>query len=156
MRGGPATPVRNHASGFDEGGAPYPTRKEPHDRADSAKHAVAKEPPASVATDSRLVPSVQPLNELFAVLTRQNRPRRLSERPSTYRPTRNRRHQLVQDLTPEIAFRATETRARHGFSFWDALVGAANEAGAATLYTKDLQDGRDVEGGRIVNPFLVP
>ena len=39
-------------------------------------------------------------------------------------------------------------------SFWDALiVHAARAAGAAVLYTEDLQHGGLVAGVRIVNPF---
>lgn len=44
---------------------------------------------------------------------------------------------------------------KYGFSFWDALiVQAAIQGGATTLYSEDLQHGQDVEGVRIVNPFL--
>jgi predicted nucleic acid-binding protein len=41
-------------------------------------------------------------------------------------------------------------------SFWDALiVHAARSAGAAVLYTEDLQAGAVLGGVRVVNPFLV-
>jgi len=40
-------------------------------------------------------------------------------------------------------------------SFWDALiVHAARLAGAAALYTEDLQTGAVLGGVRVVNPFL--
>ena len=40
-------------------------------------------------------------------------------------------------------------------SFWDALiVHAARSAGAAVLYTEDLQPGAVLGGVRVVNPFL--
>jgi predicted nucleic acid-binding protein len=40
-------------------------------------------------------------------------------------------------------------------SFWDALVVvAAARAGAAILYTEDLNHGQEILGVRIVNPFL--
>ena len=40
-------------------------------------------------------------------------------------------------------------------SFWDALiVHAARLAGAAVLYTEDLQSGAVLGGLRVVNPFL--
>lgn len=42
----------------------------------------------------------------------------------------------------------------HGFSFWNALViQAARQAGCRVLYSEDLQDGREIEGVQIVNPF---
>jgi len=41
-------------------------------------------------------------------------------------------------------------------SFWDALiVHAARSAGAAVLYTEDLQHDAVLGGVRVVNPFLV-
>jgi predicted nucleic acid-binding protein len=40
-------------------------------------------------------------------------------------------------------------------SFWDALiVHAARSAGAAVLYTEDLQPGAVLGGVRVVNPFV--
>lgn len=42
----------------------------------------------------------------------------------------------------------------HGLSFWDALVvRAAKQAGCGVLLTEDLQDGREIDGVRIVDPF---
>lgn len=45
---------------------------------------------------------------------------------------------------------------RYGFQWWDALVAAAAvEAGCPTLYSEDMQDGQEIDGTRIVNPFPV-
>ena len=45
---------------------------------------------------------------------------------------------------------------RYGFQWWDALVvAAAVEAGCPTLYSEDMQDGQEIDGTRIVNPFPV-
>jgi len=42
----------------------------------------------------------------------------------------------------------------HSFSFWDALVlRAAKQTGCGVLFTEDMQEARDVDGVRIVNPF---
>jgi predicted nucleic acid-binding protein len=39
-------------------------------------------------------------------------------------------------------------------SFWDALVVvAASRTGAEALYTEDLNDGQQILGVRIINPF---
>jgi predicted nucleic acid-binding protein len=44
---------------------------------------------------------------------------------------------------------------RHGLSFWDALIWAAAKMhGAEIVYTEDFQHWRDIDGVRIVNPFL--
>ena len=43
----------------------------------------------------------------------------------------------------------------HGLQFWDAMLWAtARRAGARTLITEDFQDGRVIEGVRIVDPFV--
>ncbi len=45
----------------------------------------------------------------------------------------------------------------HGFAFYDALiVAAALEGGCDTLFSEDMQHGRDVGGLTIVNPFANP
>lgn len=42
----------------------------------------------------------------------------------------------------------------HQLSWYDALiVAAAHRAGARTLYTEDMQHGRELDGLRILNPF---
>jgi predicted nucleic acid-binding protein len=42
----------------------------------------------------------------------------------------------------------------HRISFWDALVvRAALRSGCSRLYSEDLQDGRKIDGLKIVNPF---
>jgi len=46
---------------------------------------------------------------------------------------------------------------KFGLSFWDAsIVAAASIAGATTLLTEDLQDGQDIDGVVVVNPFRHP
>lgn len=43
---------------------------------------------------------------------------------------------------------------RYGFSFWDALIlAAARRLDCGYLLTEDLQDGRQVEGLTVSNPF---
>ncbi len=42
----------------------------------------------------------------------------------------------------------------HGFSFWDALVlRAAKQSGCSVLLTEDMQETREIDGVRVVNPF---
>lgn len=46
---------------------------------------------------------------------------------------------------------------RYGLSWWDALiVSAAQAAECAFLLTEDLQEGQDLDGVRVVNPFSTP
>jgi len=56
--------------------------------------------------------------------------------------------------SPELYVAAIRLYHRYGFSWYDALiVAAAMEARCQVLLTEDLQDGMDVEGLRIENPF---
>ena len=44
---------------------------------------------------------------------------------------------------------------RHCLSLWDALIwAAARENGVRLIYSEDFQHGREIEGVRIVNPFI--
>src|SRR5438094_1081740 len=59
---------------------------------------------------------------------------------------------------PEVAdiFAAIDLHRLNGSSFWDALVvRAAKQAGCRVLLSEDLQQLREIDGVRIVNPFRV-
>jgi len=59
---------------------------------------------------------------------------------------------LIDQPTVESAW-ATESR--YQVSYWDALmVAAARHQGCTLLLTEDLQHGQQLEGIRIVNPFI--
>jgi len=52
-----------------------------------------------------------------------------------------------------IAGASTMARAHH-LQFWDCVVcAAALDAGAKVLLTEDMQDGRSLDGLRLINPF---
>ena len=60
-------------------------------------------------------------------------------------------------VAPELAdvLAAIDLHRLHGINFWDALiVRSAKEAGCAVLLTEDMQHSREIDGIRIVNPFL--
>ncbi len=57
---------------------------------------------------------------------------------------------------PEVAdvLAAIDLHRLHGFSFWDALiVRSAKQTACRILFTEDMQDAREIDGIRIVNPF---
>jgi predicted nucleic acid-binding protein len=57
---------------------------------------------------------------------------------------------------PDVAdiVAAIDLHRLHGFSFWDALIlRSAKQAGCSVLLSEDLQQQREVDGVRIVNPF---
>lgn len=50
--------------------------------------------------------------------------------------------------------RAIDVRDRYRYGFYDSLIiAAALDAGCTRLYTEDLQDGQQIEGLTIENPF---
>jgi predicted nucleic acid-binding protein len=54
---------------------------------------------------------------------------------------------------PDLAAAMRGVR-EHGLSFWDALLWATvRRVGVDLLISEDFQDGRSIEGVRIVNPF---
>jgi predicted nucleic acid-binding protein len=55
---------------------------------------------------------------------------------------------------PDVLDDALRVCRAHKIQFWDALMWAtAKEAGCRVMLTEDLQDGRNLEGVRIVNPL---
>jgi predicted nucleic acid-binding protein len=61
--------------------------------------------------------------------------------------------QLVSAV-PDDLDRATQAHSAHGLHFWDAMLWAtAKRAGCRMILTEDGQDGRDLEGVLLVNPF---
>jgi predicted nucleic acid-binding protein len=61
-----------------------------------------------------------------------------------------------QVAVPEVAdiLAAIDLHRLHGFPFWDALiVRSGQQAGCSILFSEDLQDGREFNGLRVVNPF---
>ncbi len=62
----------------------------------------------------------------------------------------------VIELTKSVLLIASQLRQRYSLSFWDStIVATALSAGAAVLYSEDMQHGLTVEGQlQICNPFL--
>ena len=59
--------------------------------------------------------------------------------------------------SPEVGdiLAAIDLHRLHGFSFWDALIlRAAEQAGCSVLFSENMQNTREIDGVRIVNPFL--
>ena len=57
------------------------------------------------------------------------------------------------DLSDVLA--AIDLHRLHGINFWDALiVRATKQAGCSLLLSEDMQNHREIDGIRVVNPFL--
>jgi len=96
------------------------------------------------------VVSLQVLQEYFVTVTRK-----LQVDARTAR----RKVELLAEFdvaTPDVAdiVAAIDLTRLHSFSFWDALVlRSAQQAGCGVLFTEDMQNAREMDGLRIVNPF---
>ncbi|HLO07161.1 MAG TPA: hypothetical protein VK198_11000, partial [Terriglobales bacterium] len=58
---------------------------------------------------------------------------------------------------PDVAdiLAAIDLHRLHGFSFWDALIlRSAKQAGCGVLLSETFQQSREIDGVRVVNPFL--
>lgn len=98
--------------------------------------------------------SVQVLNEFAAVALRKLR-MNAAEVQEALEPITA--ICTIVPLTFKIHQRGLAVAERYRFSFYDALIAAAAlDAGCATLYTEDLQDGQLIEGTlRVKNPFRI-
>ena len=96
------------------------------------------------------VVSLQVLQEYFVAATRKlgveaRTARRKVELFANY-------HVVVLDVDDVLG--AIDLHRLHQVSFWDGLIiRAAKEGGCSIVYSEDLQDGRAIDGVRIVNPF---
>jgi len=95
--------------------------------------------------------SLQVLQEYFVTITRK-----LQVEAALAR----RKVELLAEFdvaTPDVSdvLAAIDLHRLHGFTFWDSLIlQSARQAGCKVLYTEDMQDKREIDGVRIVNPFL--
>lgn len=120
------------------------------DKADPAKQRRALDLIAEHRRGRTGVVSLQVLQEYFVTVTRKLH---LDARIA------RRKVELLAEFdvaTPEVAdiLAAIDLHRLYGLSFWDALIlRAAKEAGCTVLFSEDMQDTREIEGVRIVNPF---
>jgi len=122
------------------------------DKGSSPKKRVAERLINQLMEEDRLRVSTQVLQELFVTLTRKVSQRCSSEEALAVLEDLAAWPLMVIDYA---AIRAAAGLADHAqLTFWDALVVvAAERTGASVLYTEDLNDGQEILGVRISNPF---
>jgi len=122
------------------------------DKSDSPKKRIAQQLINRLMGEDRLRVSTQVLQELFVALTRK-----VSQRCSSKEAL-----EVLDDVTAwplmvidYAAIRAAVRLAQQAMlSFWDALIVVeAARTGAEVLYTEDLNDGQEILGVRVTNPF---
>ncbi|WP_198350943.1 PIN domain-containing protein [Flavisphingomonas formosensis] len=97
--------------------------------------------------------SVQVLQEFYVQATRPSRPDAIA--PDLAKQFVDLWSDLpIQDITLTIMNAALSIQVRHRFSYWDcAIIAAAQAMECTTLYSEDMDDGRQIGSLRIVNPF---
>ncbi|MEW5853855.1 MAG: PIN domain-containing protein [Myxococcota bacterium] len=96
--------------------------------------------------------SAQVLNELYVTLTQRFRPGMRKEEARDF--VRELMTWSPVPVDAVLVERAWSLQDRFSLSFWDALiVAAAHASGCTHLLSEDLQDGQDMEGVVVVNPF---
>jgi predicted nucleic acid-binding protein len=120
------------------------------DKADPAKQQRALDLVAEHRRARTGVVSLQVLQEYFVTVTRKLQ---VDARVA------RRKVELLAEFdvaTPDVAdiLAAIDLHRLHGLSFWDALIlRAAKQAGCSIVFSEDMQDTREIDGVRIVNPF---
>jgi predicted nucleic acid-binding protein len=121
------------------------------DGAAPAKQRVAIELVARHRRAGTGVLSLQILQEYFVTATKK-----LHIDPSVVR----RKVELLAEfdvVAPDLddILAAIDLHRLRGFSFWDSLVvQTAKRSGCSALFSEDMQHGLEIDGVRIVNPFL--
>jgi predicted nucleic acid-binding protein len=117
-----------------------------------AKRERAREILATDGVEGRLVISTQVLQELFVTVTRKLA---VPLPPAEALAALDSLDELpVTAVDRPLVRAAAELSIRHRISLWDALiVEAARAGGCQVLLTEDLQDGWEVAGLRVENPF---
>jgi predicted nucleic acid-binding protein len=122
------------------------------EKIESPKQVVAKTLLKDLMANDLFCVSTQVMQELFVTLTRKVKARCTSQEASA----------VLEELAawPVISIDYSSILEAIGLaeeaklSFWDALVVvAAARSGAGVLYTEDLNDGQEILGVRIRNPF---
>ena len=100
----------------------------------------------------RIVVSVQVLGEFYVTVTRKLAAPLSPE--TAARAVDAICRFRVEAIHPELVRSAVYRSQSSRLSYWDSLiVETALNAGADVLFTEDLQDGQEIDGLRVVNPF---
>lgn len=118
---------------------------------DADKHRVAVDLLDRLSAAGRALLPLQALTEFYAVACRKQRV--AAERAAVFVDTWGDVFPVREASFADVAD-AMRVHRQHGIGFWDGMIWAVSRrAGARLLLSEDLQDGRELEGVRIMNPF---
>jgi predicted nucleic acid-binding protein len=123
------------------------------DETDSAKRARARElVQAAVGSASYLI-SFQVVQEVLNVITNKLKvPVKARDALSFFEQVLAPLWQVMP--SHELYRRSLQVKERYGYGYYDSLIlAAALEAGCGRVLSEDLQDGQNIEGLKVVNPF---
>ena len=126
------------------------------DPAEAGKHAKAREL-MSAASGVEWGLSIQVLQEFYVNATAAKRQGARAALGSDQALSAIEKflHYPTIPVTETLLREAIRIKKRHMISYWDAaIVAAALELGATTIYTEDLNHGQSYEGVVVVNPFF--
>ncbi len=118
---------------------------------DRGKHERAVDLLDRISAAGRGVLALQALTEFYAVAIRKNRvqPNRAALFVDAWSEVFPIREAVFADAVDAIRVQRS-----HNIAFWDAMMwSVVRRTGARFLLSEDLQDGRELEGVRFLNPF---
>ncbi len=121
------------------------------DPAEPAKRAIAADLLRRTIADHTLALSPQNLNECYRVLSQR---RRIVDDAAARSYLTYLMPWCIAPLDAQTTLRAWSVQDEAGLAWWDALlVASALMAGCRLFISEDMQDGREISGLRIANPF---
>lgn len=123
-----------------------------HDASETVKHPIAQALLKELWSSGGGVLSTQVLQEYYSVasskLNPPMSPAEAREVVSAYSAW------TVVLIEPAMILTASHLQEQYGLSFWDALIiESARVGGAVRVITEDFNDGQEIEGIRVENPF---
>lgn len=123
-----------------------------HDASTGARHQQARALLTTLWVNRNGVLSTQVLQEFFVTITRKVTAPPATETVRQWLTDYMQWEVVINDATTILD--AIDMQTRYQLSFWDAMIlQAANNAGAATLYSEDLNAGQRYDHVTVVNPF---
>jgi len=118
---------------------------------DPVKHHIAITLLDRLGASGRGVLPLQTLTEFYSVAVRKYRapPEQASRYVDVWSGVFSVREAVFADVAD-----AMRVHRDHGVQFWDGMIwSVVKRVGARVLFSEDLQDGRELEGVRFMNPF---
>ncbi len=124
----------------------------PCDESDSGKQTACANFLKTIHENYVPIISTQTLGEFFNVAVKKLR---FSKRDASIEVQRLANAFPVYEITTENVFHAMKISESTQFTYWDSLILAmAIDTGCSILYSEDLNNGQEIEGVKVVNPFV--